>query len=92
MRPDGSMVEGSAAEQTKQVMENLQAVLAEAGVSLENVVKSTIYLIDLNDFEAVNEVYGSYFLENPPARATVQVAALPKGAKVEIDMVAVAVE
>jgi len=89
LRADGSMVEGSIAEQTEQVLVNLQAVLEEAGASLEDVVKTTIYLTDLSDFEAVNEVYGSYFPKNPPARATVQVSALPKGAKIEIEAVAV---
>jgi 2-iminobutanoate/2-iminopropanoate deaminase len=69
-------------------MDNLSGVLRAAGVSLTEVVKSTIYLTDLGDFAKVNEVYGSYFPSEPPARATVQVAALPRGASIEIDMIA----
>ena len=76
-------------EQTEQVMKNLQAVLQAAGATFENVVRTTIYLTNLGDFARVNEVYGRYFPTNPPARATVQVAALPKGAQVEIDCIAV---
>ena len=85
----GSMVEGDIRIQTRQVMENLGEVLKEAGLGFEHVVKCTIYLADLADFGAVNEVYGGYFASDPPARATVQVAALPKGAGVEIDAIAV---
>ena len=84
----GQVVEGDAAVQTRQVMENLGAVLRAAGVSFSEVVRSTIYLVDLGQFARVNEVYGSYFPTEPPARATVQVAALPRGASVEIDMIA----
>ena len=76
-------------EQTQQVMKNLEAVLAAAGAKFENVVRTTIFLTNLGDFVKVNEVYGKYFPNNPPARATVQVAALPKGAQVEIDCIAV---
>ncbi len=79
---------GDIAAQTRQVMDNLGAVLSAAGLDFGNVVKTTIFLADLGDFAAVNEVYGSYFAERPPARATVQVAALPKGAGVEIECVA----
>lgn len=79
----------SAAEQCVQVMKNLQMVLKEAGADFSKVVKTTIYLHDMNDFVAVNEVYSKSFLENQPARATVQVARLPKDVKVEIDAVAV---
>lgn len=75
--------------QTDQVMRNLSAVLMAAGASLSAVVKTTIYLTDLQDFGAVNEVYGRYFPEQPPARATVQVAGLPRGVQVEIDAIAV---
>ena len=85
---NGSMLGGDAGAQTKQVMDNLGAVLRAAGASFSQVVKSTIYLVDLGDFAKVNEVYGSYFPTEPPARATVQVAALPRGASVEIDMIA----
>ena len=85
---EGELVSEDVSEQTKQVMENLVAVLEEAGSSLEQVVKTTIYLADMNDFATVNEIYGSYFPGNPPARATVQVSRLPKDVKVEIDAIA----
>jgi 2-iminobutanoate/2-iminopropanoate deaminase len=75
--------------QTRRVMDNLGAVLQAGGASFSSVVKTTIFLVDLADFGTVNEVYGSYFKEAPPARATIQVAALPKGSLVEIDAVAV---
>ncbi|MBL8951004.1 MAG: RidA family protein [Myxococcaceae bacterium] len=87
----GQLVTGDIGAQTDRVMLNLKAVLAEAGLSFSNVVRCTIFLMDLNDFSAVNEVYGRYFPSAPPARATVQVAGLPKGARVEIDAIAVAV-
>lgn len=74
--------------QTKQVMANLRAILAAEGLTLADVVKTTIYLTDLSDFVRVNEAYGEYFGSVPPARATVQVAALPKGARVEIEAIA----
>ena len=74
---------------TKQSMENIKAILEEAGTSLNNVVKTSIFLKDLNDFEAVNEVYGTYFIENKPARSCVQVAKLPKDAVIEIEALAV---
>jgi 2-iminobutanoate/2-iminopropanoate deaminase len=86
----GQMVgEGDVEKQTHRVMQNLAAVLQAAGASMEAVVKTTIYLTDLKNFAAVNQVYGSYFPQSPPARSTVQVAALPRGAAVEIDAVAV---
>jgi 2-iminobutanoate/2-iminopropanoate deaminase len=86
----GEMVgSGDVRVQARRVMDNLQAVLKAAGTSLSQVVKTTIYLQDLADFGAVNEVYGSYFAAAPPARATVQVAGLPRGALVEIDAIAV---
>jgi 2-iminobutanoate/2-iminopropanoate deaminase len=85
----GELVAGDVAAQTARVMENLRAVLAAAGAGLEHVVRCTIYLADLADFAKVNEVYGRAFPADPPARATVQVAALPRGARVEIDAVAV---
>jgi 2-iminobutanoate/2-iminopropanoate deaminase len=81
---------GDVAKETHRVMKNLAAVLTAAGVSLDDVVKTTIYLTDLAHFASVNEIYATYFTGTPPARATVQVAALPKGAQVEIDAVAVA--
>ncbi len=82
------MVAGDVRAQTERVMENLAAVLEAAGVGFSQVVKATIFLADLNDFATVNEVYGKRFPSNPPARSTVQVAALPKGARVEIDLIA----
>ena len=82
------MVEGDIRAQTERVMENLAAVLQAAGASFENVVKSTIFVADLADFAAVNEIYGKRFPRSPPARSTVQVAALPKGARVEIELIA----
>ncbi len=85
----GELVAGDVAAQTARVMENLRAVLAAAGAGFEYVVRCTIYLADLADFTKVNEVYGRAFPADPPARATVQVAALPRGARVEIDAVAV---
>ena len=85
----GELVGGDIAAQTARVMSNLAAVLAAAGAGLEHVVRCTIYLVDLGDFARVNEVYGRSFPKDPPARATVQVAALPRGARVEIDAVAV---
>ena len=84
----GAMVEGDVAAQARRVMENLGAVLEAAGATFANVVKANIYLTDLGAFARVNEVYGGYFAAEPPARATVQVAALPRGAQVEIDVVA----
>jgi len=84
----GEMVAGGVAEQTVQVLTNLQQVLAAAGFSLDMVVKTTIYLEDLANFVLVNEIYAKYFTATAPARATVQVAALPKGALIEIDAVA----
>ncbi|RMF04339.1 MAG: RidA family protein [Chloroflexi bacterium] len=84
----GKLVEGDIKAQTTQVMKNLTAVLETAGTNLDNVVKTTIFVADLADFAAVNEVYGSYFTGAPPARSTVQVAGLPLGAAVEIEMVA----
>ena len=83
------MVQGDVRAQAERVMENLAAVLAAAGVGFGDVVKATIFLVDLNDFATVNEVYGKRFPSAPPARSTVQVAALPKGARVEIDLIAV---
>lgn len=84
----GDLVDGDVAAQTHRVMQNLEAVLAAAGASLARVVRTTIYVHDLADFAAVNDVYGSYFTAPYPARATVQVARLPKDARVEIDAIA----
>ena len=82
------MVGSTAAEQTEQVFKNLVAVLAAAGTGLDSVVKTTVYLADMADFQAMNEVYAIHFGDHKPARAAVQAAALPKGALVEIDAVA----
>jgi 2-iminobutanoate/2-iminopropanoate deaminase len=82
------MVTGDARVQTERVMENLSAVLQAAGAGFENVVKATIFVADLADFGTVNEVYGRRFPKDPPARSTVQVAALPKGARLEIELIA----
>ncbi len=86
----GEMVQGDVVAQTERVMKNLEAVLAAAGMTFADVVRTTIYLTDLADFAKVNETYARYFKADPPARATVQVAALPRGSKVEIDAVAAA--
>jgi 2-iminobutanoate/2-iminopropanoate deaminase len=85
----GVFVEGGIAEQTEQVLRNLAEVLRAAGTSLEAVVKTTVFLADMNDFAAMNEVYGRYFSNEPPARSTVQAARLPRDARVEIDVIAV---
>jgi 2-iminobutanoate/2-iminopropanoate deaminase len=85
----GEFVPGGIAEQTEQVLRNLKAVLKAAGSSLDQVVKTTVFLADMNDFAAMNEVYGRYFSEDaPPARATVQAARLPRDARVEIEVIA----
>jgi 2-iminobutanoate/2-iminopropanoate deaminase len=84
----GEMVAGDVEAQTEQVMKNLQAVLEAAGLGFANVVRTTIFLTDLGDFQRVNAIYGRAFPSSPPARATVQVGALPRGAKVEIDAIA----
>lgn len=85
----GILVGSNVAEQTEQVFKNLAAVLAAAGTSLEHVVKTSVFLADMNDFAAMNEVYGRHFTGTKPARSTVQVARLPKDALVEIDVIAV---
>ncbi len=84
----GEFVSDNVAEQTHQVLKNLSAVLEAAGTDLNNVVKTTVFLADMNDFTAMNEVYAEYFSENKPARATVQAARLPKDARVEIECIA----
>ena len=84
----GQMVAGGIAEQTRRVLDNLGAVLSAGGRSFADVVRTTIFLADMDDFAAVNEIYGQYFSEPYPARATVQVARLPKDARVEIDVIA----
>ena len=85
----GQLVPGDVVAQTEQVLDNLHAILLAAGLTFENVVRSTVFLVDLNDFARVNECYAKRFTHAPPARVTVQVAALPRGARVEIDAIAV---
>jgi 2-iminobutanoate/2-iminopropanoate deaminase len=85
----GALVGTTAAEQTEQVLKNIAAVLAAAGSSLGQVVKTTVYLADMADFTAMNEVYAKHFGGHRPARSTVQAAGLPKGARVEIDAIAI---
>jgi 2-iminobutanoate/2-iminopropanoate deaminase len=83
------LVEGNIAAQTERVLKNLSAVLWEAGSNLEHVVKTTVFLKSMNDFAAMNEVYGKFFTKQPPARSTVEAARLPKDVLVEIDVIAV---
>ena len=85
----GSLVSGGIQSETKQVLENLKAVLEAGGAGLKDVVKTTVYMTDLSEFAQMNEVYGIYFSGEPPARSTVGVASLPRGARVEIEAVAV---
>jgi len=85
----GQIVAGDIGVQTRRVLDNITAVLKADGLTFENIVKTTIFLVDLNDFQTVNEIYGSYFNQTPPARSTVQVSALPKAARVEIEVIAV---
>ena len=84
----GSLVGGSIAEQTHQVLRNLGAILKAAGVSYDRVVKTTVYLADMTEFAAMNEIYATYFPQPAPARATVQAARLPRDVRVEIDLIA----
>lgn len=83
------LVKGDVQEQTRMVMENLKAILHEAGMDFSNIVKCSIFISDMKDFPKINEVYGKYFKEDPPARETVQVAGLPLGVDVEISCIAV---
>ena len=84
----GAFVEGGIAEQTRQSLLNVQAVLAEAGLTLENIIKTTVFLKDMNDFAAMNAVYASYYTENCPARSAVEVGRLPKDVLVEVETIA----
>jgi 2-iminobutanoate/2-iminopropanoate deaminase len=84
----GEMVGGAVEAQTEQALKNLMAVLKEAKMSADNVVKTTVYLADFADFQKMNEVYARFFAKDPPARSTIQAAALPKNARVEIDVIA----
>lgn len=88
LTPDGVLIEGDVAAQTRQVLTNLQAVLVAAGSALDQVIKTTVFLADMNDFAAMNAVYAEFFPAHPPARSTVQVARLPRDARVEIEMIA----
>jgi reactive intermediate/imine deaminase len=90
LTPDGELLtDAPIAEQTEQALDNVTAVLAEAGASMEDVLKVTVYLDDIEDFEEMNETYAGYFPSEPPARSAVEVGALPKGAGVEVEAVAV---
>jgi 2-iminobutanoate/2-iminopropanoate deaminase len=84
----GTLVEGDLATQTHRVFQNLEAILVAAGATFDNVVRTTVYLADMNDFPAMNAVYATYFTSPAPARATVQAARLPKDARIEIDLIA----
>jgi 2-iminobutanoate/2-iminopropanoate deaminase len=86
----GQIVSKDISEQTRRVLDNVNAVLKAEGLSFQNIVKTTIFLTDLADFQTVNEIYASYFKQAPPARSTVQVAALPRGARIEIEAIAAA--
>jgi len=88
----GEFVAGGITEQTEQVLRNLSAVFEAAGLGLAQVVKTTVFLVDMDDFAAMNEVYGKFFAQQPPARATVQAARLPRDARVEIEAIAVGSE
>ena len=88
INPETGLVPSSIEDQTKQVLDNLKAIVEEAGGTMEQVVKCTVYIVDMNDFAVVNEIYATYFPKYPPARATVEISALAKNALVEIDAVA----
>ena len=84
----GTLVEGTIEQETEQVMQNLQYILKEAGLTFEHVAKCSIFVSDMGNFSKVNEVYGKYFTSNPPARETVEVSGLPKGVRIEISCIA----
>ncbi len=84
----GALVDGDVRAQTRRALENLQAVLMAAGASLDTVVKTTVFLVSMSDFAAMNEVYADFFTEEPPARSTIAVAELPRGARVEVEAIA----
>jgi 2-iminobutanoate/2-iminopropanoate deaminase len=86
----GKIIEGDIAAQTARVLENVKAIAEAAGSSLDRAVKATVFLKDMNDFAAMNQVYGKYFVANPPARSTVEVARLPRDVRVEIELIALA--
>src|SRR6267154_3629811 len=88
----GEIVPGDIATQTRRVLDSIAAILREEGLTFDHIVKTTIFLTNLGDFQTVNEIYGSCFKQDPPARSTVQVSALPRGANVEIEVIAAAAE
>lgn len=88
LKPNGELIQGNVQEQTEQVLKNVTAVLKEAGTSLENVVKTTLYIKDMTEFSLINEVYEKYFSSHKPARSCVEVARLPKDVLVEIEVIA----
>lgn len=88
MRPDGTLIEGDVTAQTEQIFRNIRAILGEAGLDVHHVVKTTVFLTDMNDFAAMNAVYAEAFGDHRPARSTVQVSRLPKDATVEIEVIA----
>ena len=85
----GELVMGSIEEETEQVMKNLKFVIEEAGMDMSNIVKCSIFILDMNNFAAINEIYGKYFTQDPPARETVEVSGLPKGVNVEVSAIAI---
>jgi 2-iminobutanoate/2-iminopropanoate deaminase len=89
LTPEGELVSGDVREQTQQVLENITAILTEAGAKLESVVKTTIFIKDMNHFQAINQVYSEYFSEHKPARSTVEVARLPKDVLIEMEVIAI---
>ncbi|QPC47974.1 RidA family protein [Mangrovibacillus cuniculi] len=90
LKADGTLLNGNVTEQTKQVFENLEAVLKEAGSSLSQVIKATVFIKSMDDFQKINEVYANYFQDHKPARSCVEVARLPKDVLVEIEVIAIA--
>ncbi len=84
----GELVKGGVEEEVKRIMENIKAILHEASATFDNVIKTTIFLKDINDFPRVNEIYGRYFSDNPPARSTIGVSQIPRGANIEIEAIA----
>jgi 2-iminobutanoate/2-iminopropanoate deaminase len=88
LNPETGDMPDTIEEQTKQALENVKAILEAAGTSLDNVIKTTVFLKDMNDFVRINEVYATFFKENPPARSAVEIARLPKDAKIEIEAIA----
>ena len=85
----GEVVEGDITKQTKRVLENIKAILIEKGLDFNAIIKTTIFVTDINNFATINNIYGEYFKENPPARSTVEISSLPKGVNIEIEAIAV---